>query len=59
LSRTENDRRRIESLTDRPSENHSFWINREIDSKVIDESDFQFEKHDEPRISTLLGIMID
>jgi hypothetical protein len=26
---------------------------------VIDESDIQYEKHEEPRISTLLGIMID
>jgi hypothetical protein len=26
---------------------------------VIDESDLQFEKHDEPRNSTLLGIMIE
>jgi hypothetical protein len=26
---------------------------------VIDESDFQPEKHSEPRISTLRGIMID
>jgi hypothetical protein len=26
---------------------------------VIDESDVQFEKHDKPRVSTLLGIKID
>jgi hypothetical protein len=26
---------------------------------VIDESDSQFEKQDDPRISTFLGIMID
>jgi hypothetical protein len=26
---------------------------------VIDESDLQFEKHSEPRISTFLGIKID
>jgi hypothetical protein len=26
---------------------------------VIDESDLQFEKHFDPRISTLLGIKID
>jgi hypothetical protein len=25
----------------------------------MDESDLQYEKHDESRISTLLGIMID
>jgi hypothetical protein len=34
-------------------------VNREFDSNVIDESDMQDEKHDEPRISTLFGIMID
>jgi hypothetical protein len=34
-------------------------INREGDSNVIDKSDSQFEKHSEPRISTLFGIMID
>jgi hypothetical protein len=33
--------------------------NREFDSNVIDESDLQFEKHSEPRTSTLLGIKID
>jgi hypothetical protein len=26
---------------------------------VIDESDLQFEKHSDPKISTLLGTMID
>jgi hypothetical protein len=26
---------------------------------VIDESDLQYEKHPDPRISTLLGIKID
>jgi hypothetical protein len=26
---------------------------------VIDESDLQYEKHSEPRISTFIGIMID
>jgi hypothetical protein len=31
----------------------------ELDSNVIDESDLQFEKHLDPRISTLLGIKID
>jgi hypothetical protein len=34
-------------------------VNREFDSNVIDESDSQSEKHDESRISTLLGIKID
>jgi hypothetical protein len=30
-----------------------------LDSNEIDESDLQYEKHDEPRISTLDGITID
>jgi hypothetical protein len=34
-------------------------FNREFDSNEMDESDVHSEKHDEPRISTLLGIMID
>jgi hypothetical protein len=34
-------------------------VNREFDSNEIDESDSHSRKHDEPRISTLLGIMID
>jgi hypothetical protein len=34
-------------------------FNREFDSNEIDESNPQYEKHDEPRISTLLGITID
>jgi hypothetical protein len=34
-------------------------INREFDSNVIDENDSQLSKHREPRISTLLGIMIN
>jgi hypothetical protein len=33
--------------------------NPEYDSKEIDESDLQAEKHDEPRISTPRGITID
>jgi hypothetical protein len=33
--------------------------NREFDSNEIDESDSHDEKHDDPRISTLLGITID
>jgi hypothetical protein len=33
--------------------------NREFDSNEIDESDLHPAKHDEPRISTLLGIIID
>jgi hypothetical protein len=37
----------------------SMRIARENDSNVIDKSDWHQDKHDEPRISTLLGIMID
>jgi hypothetical protein len=34
-------------------------LNREFDTNVIDESDLQYEKHFDPRISTFLGIKID
>jgi hypothetical protein len=34
-------------------------MNREFDSNDMDESERHLEKHDEPRISTLLGIAID
>jgi hypothetical protein len=34
-------------------------VNCEFDSNEMDESDLQYEKHDEARISTLLGITID
>jgi hypothetical protein len=34
-------------------------FNREFDLNEMDESDLQHEKHDEPRISTPLGITID
>jgi hypothetical protein len=34
-------------------------FNREFDSNEMNERNPQDEKHDEPRISTLLGIMID
>jgi hypothetical protein len=34
-------------------------VNRDSDSNEIDERDRQHEKHDEQRISTLRGIMID
>jgi hypothetical protein len=37
----------------------SIRVNREFDSNVIDESDPQDEKHDDPRISTFRGISID
>jgi hypothetical protein len=38
---------------------HSIRVNRESDSNVIDESDLQYEKHDEQRTSTFRGITID
>jgi hypothetical protein len=38
---------------------HSIRVNRESDSNEIDESDPQYEKHDEQRIPTVRGIMID
>jgi hypothetical protein len=34
-------------------------VNRELNSNLTDESDLQYEKQNEPRISTLLEIMID
>jgi hypothetical protein len=37
----------------------SIRVKHEFDSNVIDESDSQFEKQFEQRISTLLGIKID
>jgi hypothetical protein len=37
----------------------SIRVKREFDSNVIDESDLQDEKQDDPRISTFLGIKID
>jgi hypothetical protein len=37
----------------------SIRVNREFDSNEIDESDWQFSKHDNPRISTFRGISID
>jgi hypothetical protein len=37
----------------------SIRVNRELDSNEIDESDLQFEKHNEQRISTFDGIKID
>jgi hypothetical protein len=38
---------------------NSIRVNREFDSNEIDESDLQFEKQFDPRISTFLGIKID
>jgi hypothetical protein len=37
----------------------SIRVNREFDSNVIDESDLQYEKQLDPRISTFFGIKID
>jgi hypothetical protein len=37
----------------------SIRVNRELDSNEIDESEQQYEKHSEQRISTLDGIIID
>jgi hypothetical protein len=37
----------------------SIRVNRDSDSNEIDERDLQDEKHDEQRISTVRGIMID
>jgi hypothetical protein len=37
----------------------SMCFNCEFDSNEMDERDLQDEKHDEPIISTLLGIRID
>jgi hypothetical protein len=37
----------------------SIHIKCKFNSNVIDESGKQYEKQDEPRISTLFGIMID
>jgi hypothetical protein len=38
---------------------NSIRVKREFDSNVIDESDSQFEKQLDPRISAFLGIKID
>jgi hypothetical protein len=37
----------------------SIRVNCELDSNEIDESDSQYEKHEEPRIWTVEGIIID
>jgi hypothetical protein len=39
--------------------NPTLRVNSEFDSNVTDESDLQFDKHSEPRISTFRGIKID
>jgi hypothetical protein len=42
---------KIDSSDDDENADDSIRINRELDSNEIDESDLQYEKHDEPRIS--------
>jgi hypothetical protein len=42
-----------------PFANLSLAINREFDSNVIDESELQYEKHLDSRVSTFPGIKID
>jgi hypothetical protein len=39
-----------------PQRRDSIRVKCEFDSNVIDESDSQYEKHFDPRISTFLGI---
>jgi hypothetical protein len=48
----------IDSSDDDENANDSIRFNCEFDSNVIDESEEQFEKQLEPRISTFRGIMI-
>jgi hypothetical protein len=49
----------IDSSDDLEKAVDSIHANLESDSNEIDESDSQSEKHDEQRISTFRGIMID
>jgi hypothetical protein len=49
----------IDSSDDSSNASDSIRVNPEFDSNVIDESDLQYEKQDDPRISTFLGIKID
>jgi hypothetical protein len=49
----------IDSRDEYDSADDSIRVKSEFDSNEIDESDSQFEKHFEPRISTFLGIKID
>jgi hypothetical protein len=48
----------IDSSDEYGNARDSIRDNRERDSNVIDESDLQDEKHDDPRISTLDGITV-
>jgi hypothetical protein len=49
----------IDSSDDYQNADDSMRINREFDSNEIDKSILQYEKHDDPRISTFRGISID
>jgi hypothetical protein len=48
----------IDLSDDDENADDSIRFNCEFDSNVIDECDLQYEKHSDPRISTLLGIKI-
>jgi hypothetical protein len=49
----------IDSSDDSENASDSIRVKCESDSNEIDESDLHSEKHLDPRIPTLLGIMID
>jgi hypothetical protein len=49
----------IESSDEHANAFDSIRFNCEFDSNVIDDSDLQYEKQFDSRISTLLGIKID
>jgi hypothetical protein len=49
----------IDLSDDQKNALHSIRVKCESDSNVIDESDLQYEKHLDPRISTFLGIKSD
>jgi hypothetical protein len=49
----------IDGSDDDENTHDSIRLNRDSDSNEIDESEEQYEKHDEQRISTFRGITID
>jgi hypothetical protein len=49
----------IDRSDDLENADDSIRVIRDSDSNEIDESDSQYEKHDEQRSSTFRGIMID
>jgi hypothetical protein len=49
----------IESSDESKDTNDFICVNRDFDSSKIDESDWQYEKHEKQRISTLSGIKTD